>query len=81
MDGNKKIIIQKKTKVFVLAPSNTFTGGPELLHQVAADIKKTFKVNVRMVYLPILEKKPIHRNFKKYKLEYSNFIDDDKKNI
>ena len=81
MDGNKKIIIQKKTKVFVMAPSNTFTGGPELLHQVAADIKKTFKVNVRMFYLPILDKNPIHSNFKKYKLEYSNFIDDDEKNI
>ena len=73
MDGNKKIIIKKKTKVFVMAPSNTFTGGPELLHQVAADIKKTFKVYVRMFYLPILDKNPIHSNFKKYKLEYSKF--------
>jgi len=81
MDGNKKIIIKKKTKVFVMAPSNTFTGGPELLHQVAADIKKTFKVYVRMFYLPILDKNPIHSNFKKYKLEYSSFIDDDEKNI
>ncbi len=81
MDGNKKIIIQKKTKVFVLAPANTFTGGPELLHQVAVNIKKTFKVNVRMVYLPFLESNPVHSNFKKYKLDYSNFIDDDEKNI
>ncbi len=81
MDGNKKIIIQKKTKVFVMAPAHTFTGGPELLHQVAANIKKTFKANVKMVYLPVLEKNPIHRNFKKYKLDYSNFIDDDEKNI
>ena len=63
MDGNKKIIIKKKTKVFVLAPANTFTGGPELLHQVAADIKKIFKVNVKMVYLPILENNPVHKNF------------------
>ena len=81
MDGNKKIIIQKKTKVFVLAPANTFTGGPELLHQVAADIKETFRVNVKMVYLPILQSNPVHSNFKKYKLDYSSFIDDDEKNI
>ena len=81
MDGNKKIIIQKKTKVFVMAPANTFTGGPELLHQVAEDIKKTFKVNVKMFYLPILESNPVHSNFKKYKLDYSDFIDDNEKNI
>ena len=81
MDGNKKIVIQRKTKVFVMAPANTFTGGPELLHQVAAHIKKIFKVNVKMVYLPILENNPVHYNFKKYKLDYSNFIDDEEKNI
>lgn len=81
MDGNKKIIIQKKTKIFVMAPSNTFTGGPELLHQLAANIKKIFKVNIKMVYLPILNKNPIHNNFKKYGLKYSNFIEDNEKNI
>ncbi len=81
MDGNKKIIIQNKTKVFVMAPANTFTGGPEILHQVAADIKTTFKVNVNMVYLPLLENNPIHENFKKYKLDYSNFVDDNENNI
>ena len=81
MDGNKKIIIQKKTKVFVMAPANTFTGGPELLHQVAANIKKIFKANVKMVYLPTLERNPVHSNFKKYKLIHSNFIDDDESNI
>lgn len=81
MDGNKKIIIKKKTKVFVMAPANTFTGGPELLHQIAADIKKTFNANVKMVYLPILENNPVHNNFKKYKLDYSNFIDDEENNI
>ena len=28
MGGNKKILIEKKTKIYVLAPANTFTGGP-----------------------------------------------------
>ena len=81
MDGNKKIAIQKKTKVYVMAPSNTFTGGPELLHQLADDIKKIYKVNIKMFYLPLTDSNPIHKNFTKYKIDYSSLIEDDKKNI
>ena len=80
MVGNKRINIYKKTIVYVLAPSNSFTGGPELLHQIAINIKKIFKANTKMIYLPITDINPIHKNFKKYKLEFSNFIEDNKNN-
>ena len=81
MDGNKKILIQKKTKVYVLAPANAFTGGPELLHQIAFNIRKIFKVKTTMMYLPTLSDHPVHKNFKKYNLEYTNYVEDNEKNI
>ena len=42
MDGNKKIVINKKSIIYIMAPANAFTGGPELLHQIAINIKKKF---------------------------------------
>ncbi len=81
MDGNKKIVINKKSIIYIMAPANAFTGGPELLHQIAINIKKNFRVNTKMFYLPSDENEPIHKNFKKYNLEFTNFIEDDEKNI
>ncbi len=77
----KKIILTKKTKIYVMAPSNTFTGGPELLHQVAFSLKKIFKIEVNMFYLPNLDRNFVHNNFKKYNLKHSKFVEDDPKNI
>ena len=76
----KRIYLNKATKVYVMAPSNTFTGGPEVLHQIAFSIKKNFKVDTFMFYLPD-NKNPIHKYFKKYNLKYKNQIEDKKENI
>ncbi len=77
----KKIILTKKTKIYIMAPTNTFTGGPELLHQMATNIKNTFNVHVKMVYLPNIESNPIHKKFKKLKIDYSDHVEDDSNNI
>ena len=76
-----KIFLKKESIVYILAPANTFTGGPELLHQLGYHLFKLFKVKTRMVYLPLEHKKKIHKNFKKYKIENSNTIIDKKDNI
>ena len=86
MDGsknvmNKKIILKKSTKIYILAPANTFTGGPECLHQLAYYISKIFKVQTLLYYLPNNLKSPVHRNFKHYKISYTNIIEDQKDNI
>ena len=86
MDGsknvmNKKIVLKKSTKIYILAPANTFTGGPECLHQLAFYISKIFKVQTLLYYLPDNLKSPVHRNFKHYKISYTNFIEDQKDNI
>ena len=81
MSKAKKLIINNKTKIFILAPANTFTGGPECLHQLAFHLKKVFKAKTYMVYLPTEAEKPIHKNFLKYKTNYSKFVEDNNNNI
>ena len=36
----KKIVLKRTTKIYVMAPSKSFTGGPEVLHQIALALKK-----------------------------------------
>ncbi len=78
--GNK-ISLKKNSVVYILAPANTFTGGPELLHQFAYHFFKLFKVKTKMVYLPMDQKNLVHKNFKKYKVAYSSSIIDHEDNI
>ena len=77
----KKIFLKKNTKIYILAPARTFTGGPECLHQLAFYLKKIFKVQTLIYYLPNEIKRPIHKNFKHYKIDYTNIIEDQKDNI
>ncbi len=79
--NNKKIFLKKKTKIYILAPANTYTGGPECLHQLAFYLSKIYKVKTLIYYLPNEVKDPVHRNFKHYKIDYTNIIEDQKDNI
>ena len=69
----KKINLKKNTKIYILAPACTFTGGPECLHQLAFHIKKIFKVQTFMYYLPNEIKQPIHKNFQHYKINFEDY--------
>ena len=44
-------------------------------------LKKIFKVQTFMYYLPNEIKQPIHKNFQHYKINYTNIIEDQKDNI
>ena len=84
MDGNsgmKKILIYNKSKIFILAPANTSTGGPECLHELGYYLKNIFNKNCYMVYLPKDIKNPVHKNYLHFKLQFSNYIDDHSENI
>ena len=79
MDGNsgmKKILIYNKSKIFILAPANTSTGGPECLHELGYHLKNIFNKNCYMFYLPKDIKNPVHKNYLHFKLQFSNYIDD-----
>ena len=78
---NNKIILQKNTKIYIFAPANTYTGGPECLHQLAYHLKQIFRVKTLMFYLPNEVKKPTHEYFKHYKVKFTKIIQDKKENI
>ena len=78
----KKIVLRKKTKIYILAPTNSSTGGPECLHQLALNLKDIYKIhNVYMVYLPLINSNPIHKNYKKYNINFTNVIEDNIDNL
>ena len=81
MINHRKIVLKKNTVIYIMSPSNTFTGGPELLHQLAFYISKILKIDTKMFYLPEDESNPIHSNFKKYNINYSKKIEDLEENI
>ena len=66
--------------IYIIAPTNFSSGGPELLHQLAYILKNKFKKNVKMYYFPITKTNPVHKEFRKYRLDYVTKIIDDKKN-
>ena len=70
-----------KKKIYILAPANTATGGPESLHQLASSLKKYFKFSVTMYYLPSSKSSPVHSEYKHYKINYTYHIEDNKNNI
>ncbi len=78
---NKGIEISNKTKFFILAPAAVSTGGPECLHELGYELKKIFKLDVTMIYLPLNLKNPVHKNYKHFNLKYSNYLEDNKNNI
>jgi hypothetical protein len=81
MKKTNKIYLKKNSILYVLAPSNVSTGGPEGLHQLAYNCQNLFKVNTRMVYLPILRSNPVHKNYKNFKLKFAKNIKDDSDNV
>ena len=72
--------ITKESIIYIVAPANFATGGPELLHQLAHRLNQlSFKVF--MFYTPHNIKNPIHDNYKEYNIAFIRSIKDDKNNI
>jgi hypothetical protein len=68
--------------VYILAPSNSATGGPELLHQLAYKLRLN-NIDARMVYVPFNmdDEKKIHKNYLVYNPVVANEVIDNSKNI
>lgn len=73
-------IINDQSVFYVVCPANAATGGPELLHQLALELKTNGK-KVFMYYLNCKSEDPVHENYKEYKIEYVNDIEDVANNI
>ena len=77
-----RVTFNKIKKIYILAPSKIYTGGPEALHQLAFTIKnKTKYKNVSMYYLPNSTSNSVHSNFKKYNLPVAKKIEDSVDNL
>ncbi|WP_058953380.1 glycosyltransferase [Clostridium tyrobutyricum] len=74
------IKINKNSSIYVLCPASYATGGTELLHQFV-DLLIELKFNAKIYYLPNDIKNPTPERFKKYKINSTHNIDDNKSNI
>ncbi|GAA3948305.1 hypothetical protein GCM10022209_51420 [Chitinophaga oryziterrae] len=73
------IVVHKNTKIYAMCPAATFTGGPELLHQLVN--KMTLAgYEAYMVYSGDAEN-PVHPNFVIYNNKYTTEIEDNPENI
>ena len=50
---NKKFNLKNYKKIFLMAPANVYTGGPELTHQLGYILKNKFNKDVKIYYIPI----------------------------
>jgi len=77
----KKLNIYKDTKIFVFAPANTATGGPELLHQLTYQLRILGFDAFMYYYGRNKHLCPVHNEYKKYNNPYVDYIEEDEKNI
>ncbi len=73
--------IFKNTKVFINAPANTATGGPELLHQLCYHLRNDLSVESYMYYTPPHHPSPVHPAYEKYENPFTRTVEDEEKNI
>lgn len=77
--------IYPNTKVYVLAPGNYSSGGPESLHQLCSQLINC-NINALMYYVCSNPKRfradnPVHENLTKYHLPYTLELEDEEQNI
>lgn len=63
----------KIKKVYITAPSEYFSGGPESLHQLAFVLRNYFNVDAEMLYLPT-KVNPVHPRLRNYNIPYVSHI-------
>ncbi len=64
-----------KNKVYVFSPAGKHTGGPELMHQLASELREN-GVDAYMCYYPSIHPFPVHKNYKKYNVPFVRFVPD-----
>jgi hypothetical protein len=75
------INIYRNSIVYVAAPANAATGGPELLHQLVYHLRNELSINAYMYYYPNNYANPIHEAYTMYNNPYVTDINDDDTNI
>jgi len=71
----------KNTKIYVIAPANTKSGGPELLHQLVYHLRNDLNLDAYIYYIPSEHPNPVHNEFKQYNVPFVREIEDKKENL
>ena len=75
------IQIQEDSIIYVVAPANDVSGGPELLHQLVFHLRKDLKINSYLYYVPVNEISPTPFEYEQYNVPFINEIEDEEKNL
>ena len=75
------IKIYPNTKVYIVAPAATATGGPELLHQLAYHLINDLNINAYIYYIPSNHPRPVHPAYRGYKVPFVKEIEDKESNL
>lgn len=67
-------------KVYIICPANVATGGPELLHQLAASLIK-MGIKSFMFYLPSNIENPVHPNYVQYNTPFVREVENSPENL
>ena len=73
--------VNAKTKIYVAAPANVATGGPELLHQLVAELRLQGLDAMMLYYNRSPQEDPVHEAYKQYACPYDDVAQDDSSNI
>ncbi len=80
--GNRNSIkVYPDSVVYVVAPANTATGGPELLHQLVYHLRNYLKIDAYMFYFNTNDTYPVHPEYKQYNNPFIKDIKDNEHNI
>jgi len=71
----------KQTSIYVAAPARVATGGPEVLHQLAYQLRVGLGCNASMYYYPPSTNDPVHPQYACYNNPIAQQIDDRPQNI
>jgi len=74
------IKITKNSKIYIFAPANACTGGPEYLHQLGKGLKDLGH-DVFMYYIPTDNPVLIHEEYKHYRIPFTNKVENTSNNI
>ena len=72
--------LKENSKVYIVCPANSYTGGPTLLHQLGARLQAD-GVNVSMYYWPAEAKIKVHPGYERFSLPMVETIEDKPENV
>jgi hypothetical protein len=70
------ITLKENSKIYLVCPANFATGGTEVIHQLAYKLNSLGFKYVYLNYINANHTDPVHYSFKKYKIHYTDQVED-----